>query len=462
MSDTLGIDLGTSSLKAGRFGRDGTMTMLVSRPYHAPGAHEVPFDQVWHALCDATHELLAATSGEPPIVGIGIASQTNSFLLIDKRSGPITPVFLWTGDVAKEEAADLTGRFAPADLAEATALSELTGQVLAPKCLRIRHIQPELWERMDRVRLVPDYLTCRLCGKAMTEPSLWSLTGLYDLRRRGWWTEMLGVLGIQPGQLPELGRTGQPAGSLTPASSRALQLPAGIPVAIGSLDHLAGAIAVGATRSGVVSLSTGTASCAVATHAVRPALIPGGVTGPHPGRDGHWYALAWSGLSSSGLSWYAREVGAESHLAELLESAGEVQPGAGGWRAVPRDANNGGVGFEFTHDVGTPKCELTCARAMRAIVERVALKACELVRGAAGTHPVEEVVAIGGGARSDLWLQLLADGLRTPVIRPACLEATLAGAARYAALACGQRSTLGADPLRGECTFKPSSRGRGT
>ncbi len=445
MSDYLGIDLGTSAIKVGRFTPDGEMTASASLAYHAPSEHNVPFDRIWTALCDATREVLAGSDSPDGVAGIGISSQTNSFALVDASGEVLSPVFLWTGNWAGDEAAELNDRLGDRVIAEAVGMTALSGQLLAPKCLKLMRgekgdesnydagvaclraghnwTHPLFW-------MLPDLVTARLCGRAVTDASLWSLTGLYDLNTEDWWPTMLEVLDVRREQLPELSSAGRFAGRLRQRAADALGLPAGVPVAVGALDHLAGAIGVGNVGPGVASVSTGTASCVVVTHDDRPAAMPGGVVGRHPGAVGKWYALAWSGLSSTGLNWYAGQTGVE--LPELLAAAGNVDAGADGWRAAPRDPNSGDAGFDF-HREGRATGDLpTVAQATRAILERLTEEIARLVDSAAQGRRLEKLIAIGGGARSEVWMRMLEKRLGVTVFQPACLEASALGASRLA------------------------------
>ena len=449
MSDTVGIDLGTTSIKVARFDLDGEMIACTSREYHEPDEHEVAFDQVWEALGEATRELIGSTRNRPGVVSIGLSSQTNSFGLMGEQGHPITPVWLWTADFAANEAAELNQRFGSPAIANAVGMASLTGQLLAPKCLHLKRHDRDTWGRLRSVRLLPDMVTFRLCGRADTDPSLWSLTGLYDLDSRDWWDPMAETLGIDRAWLPTLSAAGRPAGGLTRDVADELGLPAGIPVAVGALDHLAGAIGVGNARPGTASLSTGTASCVVVTHGDRPPAMVDGVVGRHPAAPELWYALTWTGLSSTGLNWYARQTGGEDRLAELLNAAGGIAPGADGWRAVPRDPNRGDAGFDFTRARPGHADGPSDAQAMRAILECISDEIGTLLTRAAQGQRIERLIAIGGGARSDVWLQLLADRLDVDLVRPSCIEASVRGASRFAALAAGQIGSLYAAPRAG-------------
>ena len=437
MSDTLGIDLGTSSIKVARFDAAGQMTALAARPFHESNEHDVPFDRIWHALTEAIREVAGS---QADIAAIGLSSQTNSFALIDRDHQPLTPVYLWTGDWANEEANQIAEAIDPQRLADSTGMTQLTGQLLLPKCRSLKTRQPELWSKMTSIQLLPDLVTQRLCGQAVTDPSLWSLTGLYDLEARSWWRTTLDMLNIGNKQLPILSSAGATAGQLSEVTASQLSLPASIPVAVGALDHLAAAVGVGNVRPGLASLSTGTATCIVVTHASRPAPMKGGVVGRHPADPELWYALTWSGLSSAGLTWYSQQV--NRPVGDLLNETSQSQTGADGWKATPRDPNNGAAGFDFHDTTPAHRDHPTDAQAVAAILECLTNEIEKLVHRATGDTTIKQLIAIGGGAQSDLWLKMIARQLGVPVARPQCIEASALGAARFAALAAGQIDSL--------------------
>jgi xylulokinase len=446
MSTTLGIDLGTSSIKVARFDAAGEMIALASRPFHEPTEHDVPFDRIWDVLTEAVREV---TSSGQDIAAVGLSSQTNSFALIDARNLPCTPVHLWTGDWAGDEAGYLADRFSSSQLAEATGMTQLTGRVLVPKCLHLKNKHASLWSQKASIQLLPDMVIQRLSGKAVTDASLWSLTGLYNIERRTWWAPALEMLDIDSDQLPRLSWAGGTAGQLTNAAAERLMLPAGIPVAVGALDHLAAAVGVGNVLPGCVSLSTGTASCVVATHGCRPPAIQGGTLGPHPANPDLWYALSWSGLSSAGLVWYSQQAG--KPIAELGNAARK----ADGWQAKPRDPSNSSAGFTFHDTTSQKRNRPTEAQAVGAILDCLTDEVEQLLRRAACKTDIERLIAIGGGAQSDHWLKMIANRVKVPVVRPNCVEAAAAGAARFAAKAAGRIESLAANLPEANAIFEP-------
>jgi sugar (pentulose or hexulose) kinase len=214
-----------------------------------------------------------------------------------------------------------------------------------------------------------------------------------------------------------------------------LGLPAGIPFAVGALDHHAAAIGSGIGRMAELSISTGTVLAALAI-VDAPAPQAGCYHGQHVDGARYW-RLAFDPNGAGQLEEYQRRFAPQRTIEELLALAAEAPPGAA-WRAsTPGDGP-----------------------AVRTVLERVSAAHRELVRKvtSGGSAPTR-IVATGGGARSPLWLQISADLLAVPIVTPACAERACLGAAMFAAVASGRYSTIAdaaAVMVRPDREFEPN------
>ncbi len=427
MADTLGIDLGTTAIKVGRFDARGMPIALASRRYHVPDEHAIPVERVLDAVQEVLREVMQTTREREAPAGIGIASQVNSFALIDEHGRPLSDLFLWTGNWADAEAERLHDSLALETMQTATGMTRLTGQLMLPKCLHLSERESQVWQEASGIRQLADLVTLDLTGEHVTSPGLWSLTGLYDFARQCWWPEALDRLGISPDTLPPLQPAGNVAGRLRKSIAVELALPAGIPVAVGTLDHLAGMIGAGHIQPGMGTLSLGTATCVVVTHAMRPPAMSEGVIGRHPANTDHWYALTWSGLGTLAPEQCRQQVAAETPLSELMAIA-------------------------CSHPVPAPDSP---AHGMRVVVEQINTEIRRLLEHACAESSLEFLAVIGGGAQSDAWMQMLADELRIPLLRPASVEAAAAGAARLGAYAAKRIPSLDQLQTAEGTTFLP-------
>ena len=463
MSCYLAFDLGTSAFKIALFDRRGRLIALSRQGYHTIDEHEVPPPAVWEALRAGVDEVLGVSHlTAADVTGVGIASQTNSMVLLGPGGHELTAIDLWTHNAADAEARELEQRFGADALGRTTGMPALLACQVLPKLVRLRMAAPALIGPDVRVRLLPDYVVEGLCGQAASDGSLWALTGLYDLQSGSWWPAALEAAGVSAGQLPKLARPGALAGRTTAAAMARLGLPSGIPVAVGSLDHLAAAVAVGNFGDGDLSESTGTVLCLMASTSAQPSAAPNTIVGPHADATAGYYRLSYSQVSAYWLDWYAEKSGlSQTVLADALAAAADVPPTCDGLAAVVGPSGDPADGPVFVNAAtGVPGEPATHAHAIRAIMEAVAYNLADMMdslapipagplpRGA-GIPPAREtgrqdacttacVFAVGGGASSPLWLQIKADVLGLPIRTIECPQAAVLGAAIYAAVGAGQ------------------------
>lgn len=274
-----------------------------------------------------------------------------------------------------------------------------------------------------------------------------SRTLLFDQTKLDWSYDLTAAAGIPARILPRAVPSGTFAGFVTRETALATGLPAGVPVFIGGHDHVCGALAVGATRPGVLLDSCGTAesilsSCLDASALRLRAVCENGFSfGSHVVRDMHY---AMGGLLASGgaVEWFMREFcGPSPSYEQVMDLAQTAKPGAGGVIFVPRLLGSGPPTRDerATGSFARLRPGATLADFARAIFEglgfelRTAVKAMETATG----MPVSSVIATGGGARNALWLDIKASILGLPVQVPEVTEATALGAALIAGIGCG-------------------------
>ncbi len=400
MSTTLGIDLGTTAIKVASCTGDGGILACVSRRYRAADQHRVEFPCIWAALCDAVGELRGSVDLDA-IVAVGIASQANSVLLVDGHEAPLMPVHLWSGFFGEGDLDELHGHCPPERIAEVTGLTRLGGYCAAGILRFLQRTRPDLIQRAAAARLLPDLLVQRLCGGVISDGSLWSLAGLYDVHHRQFWMEgdgPMGLLGIPPEWLPALAGTDRLAGRLGAQPADALGLPTGIPVAVPVLDHVAAALVSGVDSPGVVSLSLGTALCITALSEAPPLPIDDGAICPHPLDDHRCFQLAWSGRGCGLLEQCRDRVAPGGDLGELIAEAAFGPP--------------------FTPAGG----------AMRAEMDLLAGEVRRLANALDANGGKQRFVAVGGGTRSLELVRFLAESLDRRIDQPVAHEAAVAGA----------------------------------
>ena len=435
----LGIDLGTSGVKALIIGEDqsivasATGDLDVSRPHSGwseqDPAHWIAATRV--AVGKLKEEMPAELSA---VRGIGLSGQMHGATLLDGSDNVLRPCILWNDTRAHEEAASLD-----AD----PAFRSLSGNIVfpgftAPKLVWVKKNEPDVFAQTARVLLPKDYLRLWLSGECVSEMSDASGTSWLDVGRRAWSVELLAASDMDMQQMPRLVEGSEASGGLRSALAEEWGMQAGMVVAGGAGDNAATAIGMGTVGEGAAFVSLGTSGVVFAANdAYRP--NPGSAvhTFCHAVPDS-WHQMGVILSASDTLNWFSSITGktAAALTAELGDDLRGPQatflPYLSGERTPHNDAAIRGVLTGISH--ATDRAAITAA-----ILEGVAFAFRDSLEalGAAGTR-VERLVASGGGSRSTYWLRAIATALDVPVDIPAAGDVGAAfGAARLGMLADG-------------------------
>lgn len=460
MTYVIGVDAGTTALKAGVFGPDGSTLAVASEEYQlatpAPDRAELDPERYWRALVNACrHALRDAGVPRSEVDAIAVSSQGETVTPVDADGQPIGPSVIWLDNRARAEARQLAARFDAATVYAATGVPDVNPTWTASKILWWRRHEPELFARAAKFLLVEDLLLHRLTGRFVTEGGIQCTTLLYDIRAHTWWQPMLDALEIDAGRLGEIAAPGVVVGTLWAEAAEALDLPTSVRVVAGGMDQSAGAVGVGNVAQGLLSESTGGALTLQATVA-RP---DGDATGRtpvyvHSAPDRYLFCPVCP-TGGMALTWFRDRFG-EDEVARaaregrdaydlLTELAADVPPGADRLTMLPHlmgafspeyEPRAPGVFFGFTLAHGK-------AHFVRAILEAVAYmlrRNLELLADAGAS--ADTVHSHGGGARSDLWCQIKADVVGMPVVTLEGEDAAIRGDAMLAGVAIGAFTNL--------------------
>jgi len=432
----LGIDLGTSAIKllvindSNSVLAESNISLDVSRPH--PLWSEQDPDEWWRALLKGIEELKSKTSLSD-LKGIGLSGQMHGAVLLDKEGEVLRPAILWNDGRSLKECFELEE--AVPDLHRITGNLAMPG-FTAPKLLWIRKNEPEIFSKIRTVLLPKDYLRFRLCGEAISDMSDSSGTLWMDTAARDWSETILTATSLSRDQMPRLVEGTSPGGVLRSELAREWGLETNPIIAGGAGDNAAGAIGIGAIKSGSAFISLGTSGV---YFVVNPRFIHNPKQGSHAFCHcipDTWHQMGVILSASSCLSWLSGILKLnEGELISSLESSphepGEVifLPYLSGERTPHNNPNAQGVFFGLRHQHGVK--ELT-----QAVLEGVAFaySDCQQVLLDAGAE-IDEVSLIGGGSKSHLWAQIIASVLERPMIRHDSSEMGPAlGAARLAML----------------------------
>jgi xylulokinase len=441
----VGIDSSTTATKAVLVGPDGAVVSVGVSEY----GYETPRDgwsqQHPHLWWDATVAALrlALQAAELPgssIAAVGLTGQMHGSVLLDASGDVVRPALLWNDQRTAAQCDEIRTRVGPHRLVELTGNDALTG-FTAPKLLWVRAHEPQAWARVRHVLLPKDFVRHRLTGGFATDVADASGTLLLDVPQRRWSAEVLQALDIDPHLLPTLHEGPDVTGSVCQAAAEATGLRAGTPVVAGGGDQAATAVGVGAVTPRVGALSLGT-SGVVFMPTAGPVVEPRGRVHAfcHAVPD-TWHVMGVMLSAAGSLRWYRDTLAPEVPFADLVAEAEAVPAGCDGLRFLPYltgertphpdpDARGAFVGLTVRH---------TRAHLTRAVLEGVAFglrDGLELMR-AAGVPVPDELRVSGGGSRSPLWRQVVADALGVPLVATATTEGAAYGAAVLAATAAG-------------------------
>jgi xylulokinase len=425
-----GLDVGTTAVKGIAIGAAGEVLARASAGYPLatprPGWTEQDPELWW----TAAHEVLDRLETEVgPPRGIGLSGQMHGLVALDSADRPVRPAILWNDQRTAGETAEIEAALGLEEIVALTGNRPLTG-FTAPKLLWMRRHEPESYERIAAVMLPKDYVRLRLCGERATDVSDASGTLLFDVGARGWSDEMCRALAIPTDWLPPAAES--PAVTGTTAS--------GVPVAAGAGDQAAGALGVGVDHPGPASVVLGT-SGVVFTALERFSPDPEGRTHTFcHSVPGAWHAMGVMLSAAGSLEWLHQAIAPGESFDELLAGAQAAPAGAEGLIFLPYLAGERTPHFDPLARGSLLGLTLRHDRAMivRAVLEGVAfgLRDCLDVLREAGVA-VSHGLASGGGARSYLWLRIVATALGIPISLTRVDEGAAFGAALLGGVAGG-------------------------
>ncbi|MCC5975558.1 MAG: xylulokinase [Rubellimicrobium sp.] len=413
----IGLDLGTSGLKgividdSQRVLAEAVAPLEVTRP-HDGWSEQDPAS--WIAAAEAVMAELAGKVGMGVVRGIGLSGQMHGATLLDAGHKVLRPCILWNDTRSAVEAAALDGD--PAFRAK-------TGNIVfpgftAPKLAWVRAHEPEVFDKVALVLLPKDYLRLWLTGEAVAEMSDAAGTSWLDTGKRDWDDALLAATGLSRANMPRLVEGSEVSGTVRGELASRWGLAPGVVVAGGGGDNAASAVGVGVVKAGEAFVSIGTSGVLfAASGAYQPDAASAVHTFCHA-LPGTWHQMGVILSAADSLTWLSGVLGASA--SELTGGLGPLRapgrtlflPYLGGERTPHNDA---AVRGQFLHlDHGTDRAALT-----RAVLEGVTHAFRDSFDALTGTGTrIERLIGVGGGTRSDYWVQAIATSLGLPVELP--------------------------------------------
>lgn len=455
-----GIDAGTSRVRALIFEPSGTLVAEGSAPtpttHPRPGWAEHDAETLWNATVVAIRHALEGVDDARHIAGLSVASMGEAGVLIGDEGEALAPVIAWFDARTEMQAKWLGDRVGVEALFAVNGL-RLDRLFSLCKLLWLHEHAPQAMARARRWLHVADYLAWRLGGEPVTDYSLASRTAVLDLKSLTWSASLMEACGLEPNLLQPLVASGTRIGTVSDEAARMTGLPRGCAIAAGGHDHIVGAMAAGAWRSGSLLDSLGTAEALlIGTDApvfergfVEQGYGQGAVviadgarsnTGRNAAHTRGYYLVGAMTTSGACVEWFRHSVAGDAEHTDLMAEARGVPPGSDGAHffphmrmGAPPNAQSSAAGALFGL---TP--DHTRGALYRAVLEGLAYDARLVAQGMlefAGARSGGSVLAIGGNTRNELLLSIKASVFDRTVTVVDMPEATSLGAALLGGLA---------------------------
>jgi len=445
MSYFIGIDVGTSATKSVLFDETGKIVFSNSSEYELiqprnGWAQQRPND--WKNAVINTLKKTAENVNSDEIKGIGVSGQMHGLVVLDENNDVLYDSIIWCDQRTEKEVNQIIDTIGNERYIDLTLNAPNTSFTLS-KLLWLKNNEPEIFSKIRKVILPKDYINFCLTGVFSTDVSDASGTGCFDVKSRNWSKEILDAFGISEELLPQVYESSQAVGKITEETAEQTGLSKNTVVVAGAGDQAAAAVGNGVIKPGCTSISLGT-SGVVFTAVDTPVYDKAARTHTFcHAAENMWHVMGVTQGCGLSVNWFRKNFAPSYSYAELDEKAESITsdgiiylPYLMGERTPHLDPNCRGsfTGISVNHN---------CFNFYRAVLEGVcfSLKDCCEVICESGID-LNTVKVGGGGAKSKLWLQILADTITENLYTSKCVESGALGAAILASVGCGCYSSV--------------------
>jgi len=446
----IGIDSSTTATKALLMDEKGQIIAVASSEYTFQVPHPLWSEQEaglwWDATVKSIQKVLqeSGVDGES-VKGIGLTGQMHGLVLLDKNGEVLRPAILWNDQRTGAQCDEIRSRLGKQKLIDITGNDALTG-FTAPKILWVQQEEPEVYSKVAKILLPKDYVRYRLTGEYAIDRAGGAGTILFDVRQRTWSEEVAKALGIDMEWLPPTFEGTDITGSISKETAEATGLKQGTPVMAGGGDQAAAAVGTGAVVEGIMSLSLGTSGVVFATTDSVVIESEGRLHSFCHSVPGKWHLMGVMLSAAGSLRWHRDTFAPTMNFDDLVQPARDISAGSEGLLFLPYLtgertpypdplARASFVGLTVRHSL---------PHMTRAVLEGVSFglrDSMELMKSA-GLADVNQIRVTGGGAKSELWRQILADVLGVEIVTVNSREGAAYGAGLIAATGAGVFSDL--------------------
>lgn len=446
----LSVDLGTTSMKFGLFDTDGKLAGCSIQEYklNSPKPDWLEMEEKLYlkAFVSGIKELKNKT--RVPLKNwksICFSSQGQTFFPLDKKGNTLYPAIVWLDGRAKKEAQKIAKIFSRREYYKNTGTYYVSPLLSGSKILWLREHMPQITKKCYKYLMLKDYFIYRLTGKCVSDPSILGSSGMFDIDKKVFWKNMLDFIGVREDQFSRVSEPWEIAGEVTGNAARMYGLSEGMKVLTGGMDQSFSALGAGNYKEGIVTGNIGTCLSLYTTTNKR-VLDPEFrlLSGRHIVED-KFFLLPFVQTAGMVLKWFRDNFAQGQTYDKLSKMAEEIPPGSDGLVMLPHltgascpqanmDAKGVFYGIALVH---------TKAHMIRAIMESVAFAMLENIKVLKQLKvEVSKITAIGGGAKSKLWLQIIADTVGLEVIKPEMEESALLGGAILQAVTLGIKRNI--------------------
>jgi xylulokinase len=428
MNYYIGIDFGTSAIKTGLFDPCGQLIEFNRQNFNLDKTQNnfVQFDiNQYIELAFKGIKSVSSKLNKSDCLSIASASQAQTFALFDENLNPLYPAISWIDSRALSQVKELKNTF-PKYSYFMTDISS------APKILWLKKYRSDIFKRIYYIFFIPDYFNFLLTGKRMIDPRTAESSGFYSSEKEQWFEDIIVYCGLRKYMFSQVKSSGEKVGFIKKDIARNLNISSDTIIGIGANDNLAGAIGVANNECGKVSLSMGTALSLTAS-ITNPDVINKTSLRPHPVK-GLYAALFFTKTSGIIIDWFKNNFLSDISFDEMYNEIIKIPVGAEGICFVP----------DFQQQKTVKGNSISCGEILglnlkhnkfhiaRSIIEALIYLIMDNIRLIEKINKIKIIRVIGGGTKSNAWLQMISDATGISIEIPRIKEAACFGAAQLA------------------------------